>query len=166
VLKAFLRASFVLLGCAAAAAQDVTPRIAEPPAFNAADDLDQTAARFSSYSDDLLTFATGARADSEHIEYDVAISLANEATLMSERLHSLSALLSSYNVLACKEDRAKMKPLLAREFTSYRDLFMNSVKVINFNMTYTHRPTVAAEAPRMRDDVRAMRVLLDMVTLN
>lgn len=119
--------------------------------------------KFIHYGQDFLDFARAGigRAD----EYQQSSDLAQIASESVDHLNSAGTLLVIYDELSCPSDRIAVRALIKAEFGSYSKEVALLVKQVNRDITDLQQPEVAAEAGRMRDDLRDVQELFDSVKL-
>jgi hypothetical protein len=116
------------------------------------------AEHFINYRKDFSTFETASKIDSP--DYDTARVLSEIAGVAIERIRSARTLLEIYSELTCPEDRAKVRPLIEKEFHDYKMLLEHSIDRVNLCLSYTQKPAITSEAIRMRDELREVESML------
>ncbi len=119
--------------------------------------------QFAYYTQDFLDFARAdiARAD----EYSISSDLAQVASENADHLNSAGTLIELYDKLSCPQDRTAVRALIQDEFVSYSKQVTLYVKMVNLNIAHLQKSEVAAEAGRMRDDLREVQNLFDSIKL-
>jgi len=138
------------------------------PLSNYADPLKAKAKRFVEYGQDFVNFAkaaSGTQGFEQLAEYEAATTLQSVAGETSDKLRAAITLLQVYSALSCEEDRSIVRRFVEREFRFYSQQIEISIDQVNFSIAYTKRPGVAAEAGRMRDDLREVKNTLDSMKL-
>ena len=117
--------------------------------------------RLLEYDEDFLDFAKS----SSDREWRIAMELDTAAGRGSDQLDAAITLLEIYDSLSCKEDRARVKAYLQKELPLYGRFLEIDIKQVNFDISSTGKPGVAAEAARMRDDLREAVGILKSVKI-
>jgi len=117
--------------------------------------------RLLDYGDDFLDFAKS----STGLEYEIATDLDNTAGTAADQLGAASTLLEIYDSMSCREDRAAVERHLQTTLNFSSRLLRNRISEMNNVISHTRKPGVAAEAARMRDDLREAVSILDSVKL-
>jgi hypothetical protein len=113
---------------------------------------------FFAYAHDFNDFAKGD-------EYEPSSDLSQAALTVGDYAGSASSLLEIYESLSCPADKQVVRELIARDFAYYSKQTDKELSVANLGITYTKKPGVAAEAIRLRDDMRALQNLFDSTKL-
>jgi hypothetical protein len=127
--------------------------------------MDAAIKRFGSYGRDFLDFAKSSEGDSYSREWETAMSLHSVASEIYEHLSTASVLLDIYNDLTCPGDKARAKVRIESQLNFYGLMTNFSIEQANSDIATTRKPGVAAEAIRMRDDLREAKSLLEGVKL-
>jgi len=120
--------------------------------------------RFDEYQEDFLSFAKSAMGVGGS-EYEAGFDFYTIAAETGERLHAARTLLEIYDDLLCEEDRARIRFRINSELLYYGKEIDLSIQQVNVYIPATKRPGVAAEAIRMKDDLREVKGILDSVKL-
>ena len=137
------------------------------PQSNYADRLNAKEKRFVEYQKDFVDFAKAAvSSDAPALEYETAFELQTVAGETADRLHAARIFMEIYSKLSCEEDRARIAPVIEREFLLDSQQMELSIKEATVAISYMKRPGVAAEAVRMKDDLREARSSLDSIKLH
>jgi len=119
---------------------------------------------FTDYQKDFLDFANSSAKDTG-LEYSVAMELFKIAAENNERIGATTALLFVYENVHCKDDLARIRPLLGLDLSMYSKQINLDVESANRQISSTQSPGVAAEATHMRDDLREAKGILDSIKL-
>jgi hypothetical protein len=114
--------------------------------------------KFVQYQQDFLDFAKGD-------EYQPSADLNQVAATTGDDLNSVGVLLEIYEVISCPQDRTPVREVIQRELTFYIKQVNIEIETANLDIANTQKPGVAAEASRMRDDLREVHVLFDSIKL-
>lgn len=117
--------------------------------------------RFNNYGQDFLDFAKS----SSDLEWQYAMELQRISGETADRLDAASMLLKIDDALSCQEDREKIRPIIQSQIGYYRELTDQWIGGANVDIAATKQPGVAAEAARMRDDLREIKTILDSIKL-
>jgi hypothetical protein len=118
--------------------------------------------RFIEYQQDFLHFGqSGLGTD----EYQYAMDLEKVAEETGQNLAATDTLLEIYGDLSCEEDRARVGPVIEKDLGYYSKLTDPSIEGANLIIAHTQKPGVAAEATRMRDDLREVKSVFDSIKL-
>jgi hypothetical protein len=120
--------------------------------------LAQKQKKFAHYGQDFLDFA---RSD----EYQLSSDLAQVASENGDHLNSAATLLEIYDTLSCPSDRIAVRALIKTQFVYFSKEVALYVKLVNLDIAHLQKPEVAAEAGRMRDDLREVQDLFDSIKL-
>ena len=132
----------------------------------ASDKLAAKERRFNEYSKNFLDFAEFSPKSDCGSERMMATDLQTVSSEAAEYVGSVHTLLTVYGQISNKEDRAAITFLLQQKFRAYYSpLIENLIKQTNLVISDTRRPGVAAEAMRMRDDLRETKDILDLIKL-
>ena len=118
--------------------------------------------RFLEYNRDFLDFVKSIPDTFEKLYASELVTVASETV---DRLDAAGNFLWIYRSLSCKEDRARIKPLLENQFSFYSQYLELSIKSVNLDISHTKTPGVAVEAIRMKDDLREAKSILDSIKL-
>jgi len=114
---------------------------------------------FHNYGHDFLDFAKGD-------EYEPSAGLADTAWEVEGHISAAMALLDVYDSLSCPPDRAAARTIIRRQLGYYSKDIDSEIKISNMGIERTKKPGVAAEATRMRDDLRDVRELFNSIKLD
>jgi hypothetical protein len=112
----------------------------------------------AAYTHDFIDF-------SKSDEYEPSSDLWQAANESGEYANAAGSLLEIYDSLSCPADRAVARAVIARDFAFYSKQLKNLITVVNAGIAYTKKPGVAAEAIRMRDEIRELEGLFDSTKL-
>ena len=117
---------------------------------------------FIEYQQDFLHFGqSGLGTD----EYQNAMDLEKVAEETGQNLAAVDTLLEIYGDLSCEEDRTSVRPVIEKDLSYYSKLTEPSIEGANLIIAHTQKPGVAAEATRMRDDLREVKSVFDSIKL-
>lgn len=131
---------------------------------NYADQLSAMEKRFVAYGQDFLDFAKAA-SDAPGDELEIAADLQTVGGETADKLYAARTLMQIYSAMSCAEDRPIVRPFVERDLHYYSQQIEISIKEANLYIASTKRPGVAAEASRMRDDLREVKSALDSMKL-
>ncbi|HLW54427.1 MAG TPA: hypothetical protein VKW06_16445 [Candidatus Angelobacter sp.] len=125
-------------------------------------DLAAKEKRFIAYQSDFIDLAKPVQ-NSDEFEY--AYSLATIAGETADQVDAAFVLLQIYDAVSCKEDKAKISPLIRGQLATYSKYITLSIKSANLSLGATKRPGLVAEATQMRDDLREIKSIFDSIQL-
>src|SRR6266404_742060 len=97
-----------------------------------------------------------------HIEQDLTMEFAREASAASGHASAVGVLLTIYDQLSCRADRAMAWPLIKAELASYVALLDTSAKAVDHSVaSYVKTPAVATAAARMKQDIGELKSFLE-----
>jgi hypothetical protein len=114
---------------------------------------------FHNYGHDFTDFASGD-------EYEPSALLADTAWKVEGHISAVRALLDIYDGLSCPADRATTRLIIRRELGYYSRDLDSEIKGSNMDIEHTKKPGVAAEATRMRDELRDVQELFNSIKLD
>lgn len=114
--------------------------------------------KFENYKNDFRQFA---QARSRSTEASTALALMVVADQTVSHVRCVETLVAIYLKVSTKQDRLAIWPLITDRVTELTNRLNQQVEVSNTYLTLVHTPAVVAEAMRMRDDLRQLRVDLD-----
>jgi hypothetical protein len=120
--------------------------------------------QFLQYAQDFLDFAKS-KNKSDDMEYQISYSLYNEAMLIHDRLEKYAVLFDIYGSMLCKGDKSIVGKSIGLELKFDRQQNDVSLEAINLGIADTKSPGVAAEAIRMREDLRKVQGVLSSLRL-
>jgi len=115
------------------------------------------AKQFIDYGQDFLDFAKNG-------DFQASSDLAAIASTANSHASAASTLLQVYNDLSCPQDKGMLRTVIRREFSYYSKEVALEIKEAQLDISVTEKPGVAAEALRMKDDLRELQSLFDSVT--
>jgi hypothetical protein len=118
---------------------------------------------FRDYQKDFLDFEKSAQ--NSTVELAVANDLQTAARETQTSIDTASLLIQIYENLSCSEDRTRTKLVLYTQFAAYSKELDLAVSQTNYKISFIQRPGVAAEATRMRDELREVKSILDSIKL-
>ena len=114
---------------------------------------------FHNYGRDFFDFVNGD-------EYEPSEVLAEIAWKVEDHISAVRALLDIYDGLSCPEDQAKTRLIIRRQLGYYARDLDSEIKESNMSIEHTKKPGVAAEATRMRDELRDVQELFNSIKLD
>jgi hypothetical protein len=114
---------------------------------------------FHNYGHDFVDFARGD-------EYEPSDGLADTAWEVEGHISAVMALLDIYDRLSCPPDRDAARIVIRRQLSYYSKDVDSEVKLSNMGIEHTKKPGVAAEAMRMRDELRDVQELFNSIKLD
>ncbi|HTW56833.1 MAG TPA: hypothetical protein VMD99_01745 [Terriglobales bacterium] len=118
------------------------------------------AKQFSNYGEDFLGFGKG---ENNSLEHTISTELFTVAVQNNERMSALKALLTIHLGTLCPQDRSLVETVIQQEFSYYSKQIAVDIRQVNLDVGDTKKPGVAAEALRMRGDLRELQALLDSI---
>lgn len=119
--------------------------------------IDRLAAKqtqFRVYANDFLDFAKSAHDENGTFEHQIALDLNMVASEEADFVDAFSDLVELQDEMKCAQDRTAVSARVDNRAAYYRGLMQNQLKNVNIDLGYTKRPGVAAEALRLKDDLR------------
>ena len=113
---------------------------------------------FHNYGRDFFDFANGD-------EYQPSGVLAETAWKVEDYISAVRTLLDIYDGLSCPADQAKTRLIIRRQLGYYSRGLDSEIKGSNMSIEHTRKPGVAAEATRMRDELRDVQELFNSIKL-
>jgi hypothetical protein len=114
--------------------------------------------KFENYKNDFIQFG---KASSSSPEASTDLALVVVADQAVGHLRCVETLVAIYFKVSTKQDRLAIWPLITDRVTEITKRLGQQIEVTNTQMTLVHAPVVAAEAMRMRDDLRQLTADLD-----
>jgi len=131
--------------------------------YQSTDDLlDAKKKSFHDYDTDFIAYA---KAAGSGLESEIGSDLEENASHAEDYLEVLSSELFIYDHLRSEKDRAMTKPFLLAHISLYSRLLNNFAQETGNDISHTTNQSLAAEATRMREDLRAARDILDSIRL-
>ena len=122
-------------------------------------DLGSQVKTFSNYSKDFRALE-----DSLHGEDLQAVQfLDSVATTAEDRIHAAKAMLSMYDNISCKPDRARVRPILKEQLDMYSWMMDHEADRTAGFLQFAKVPAAAQLGLRMKDDLRAAKNKLDEI---
>jgi hypothetical protein len=121
----------------------------------------QKAKLFLDYDHDFRAFAKAH--NNENFESLLTMDLDSVSAETYERLDSTSALLSIYEALVCKEDRASALPVIKAQLRQYLELTAVSIDQANNDLAYVTSTATAQLGLRMKEDLQEVKIMLDSI---
>lgn len=112
---------------------------------------------FLRYAHDFLDFARGG----DQLSFDLE-TVAEET---SDRVASVTTLLEIYDDLSCPQDRTAVRVVVERELSGYSKETELAIRQTNLAISSSTKPGIAAEATRMRDDLRELQGQFESIKL-
>lgn len=121
--------------------------------------------QFLRYAQDFADFAKSKNNNSDNMEYEISYNLYIEAMSIHDRLGKHAVLFDIYGSMLCKEDKSTVGKTIEFELKFDRQQNDVSLEAINVGIANTKSPGVAAEAIRMREDLRKVQGVLSSIRL-
>lgn len=114
--------------------------------------------KFGDYTKDFIEFSKSG-------EYEPSSDLGQFAATSGDYAGAIGTLLEVHNELACSVDRAAVRPLIERVAAFYSKQLNRQIDGVNAGIAFTKKPGVAAEAIRLKDDMRDLQELFNSLKL-
>jgi hypothetical protein len=102
--------------------------------------------------------------ESAGIEASMAVDLGSLAERANSVAHSARVLLSIYNKLSYREDKAAALTMMKEEFNFGANLLASTTGKLNFTLSRTRLPSVAQLGLRFKDEIRETESMLEMLS--
>ena len=129
------------------------------------DVLNAEAKKFLDYSRDFLDVRRALTNEhlGESLDYQIALELMEVASHNNERSSLLGSLLAVYEGTDCSERHAAHHMMVSEEILTASRQIDNDIRAVQIDINDTHKPGLAAEALRMKDDLRALKEKLEQI---